>query len=389
MSNASQTSFKIAAESPYGTQASSGFYVMGITSSSVRPLTTYQQDATIRASRDIPDLVRLGIGADGEVGFALRHDPSGALYQLMESVLQSATATAVTVAVTGVTGTTVSGGIELSGGSGNVETGIEVGDVVRILDNTTFAGFFEVSAVDTVAHKITILGDGSPSFNGQTDLAVLRGKRLKNGTTQKSYTVEVGHSDMTGSDKFEVYTGMVPDRMRLTIADGQMTQGAFNFVGKRLSETRATTIDGSAALAPTTQVMNCVDHVPTFRISSTNYEATEISFEVNNASAARTVIGTLGSKSVRSGSFQVTGTLRTYLDDYTEFEKVVNDTESSLVVACRDAAGKAYAFVFPRIKYSQVEAPVTGQDTDVFVTLQWQAVYDSGANCTMKILVWD
>jgi len=59
------------------------------------------------------------------------------------------------------------------------------------------------------------------------------------------------------------------------------------------------------------------------------------------------------------------------------------------VVACRDSAGKAYAFCFPRIKYSQVEAPVTGQDTDVFVSLQWQAIYDSGAACTMKVLVWD
>lgn len=384
MSNASQTSFKVAAESPYGTQASSGFYVMGITSSSVRPLTTYQQDATIRASRDIPDLVRLGIGADGEVGFALRHDPSGALYQLMESVLQSATATAATTQVTSVTASAVAT-VDTTLTGSSIETGILVGDVVQVLTGSdVLVGYFEVKSLGTGSIDVY----GGAGLSGASSLKVLRGKRLKNGTTQKSYTVEIGHSDMTGSDKFEVYTGMVPDRMRLTIADGQMTQGAFNFVGKRLSETRATTISAGTA-APTTQVMNCVDHVPTFRISSTNYEATEISFEINNASAARTVIGTLGSKSVRSGSFQVTGTLRTYLDDYTEFEKVVNDTESSLVVACRDAAGKAYAFVFPRIKYSQVEAPVTGQDTDVFVTLQWQAIYDSGADCTMKILVWD
>ena len=383
MSNASSTIVKLAPEVTFGTQATTGFHTIGFTSTSLRPTTTYQQDPTIRGTRDIPDLVRLGIGAEGDIGFALRYDDTGALYQLMAAVMQDDSIDGAATQVTGVTAS-ASATVDTQLAASNVEANVEIGDVVRVLNSSdALVGFFEVKSLGTGS----IVVYGGSGLSAATNLKVTRGARLKNSDQQKSFTVEVGHPDMSGTDKYEVYTGMVPDRMRLTIADGQMTQGSFSFVGKRLSETRTTTISAGTG-APTTQVMNCVDHVPAFRITSTNYEATEISFEINNASAARTVIGTLGSKSVRSGSFQVTGTIRAYLDDYTEFEKVVNDTESSLLVACRDAAGKAYAFCFPRIKYSQVEAPTTGQDTDVFVTLQWQAVYDSGSACTMRTLFW-
>ena len=384
MSNASTTTLKVGVESTFGTPISTLFDV-GFTNTSLRPLTNYEQDPTIRGSRDIPDLVRLGIGAEGEIGFALRHDPSGGLYQMLQASLQSPNAVAATTQVTGVTAS-ASATVDTSLAAASIETGILVGDVVQILTSAdAIVGYYEVKSLGTGS----IVVYGGAGLSSATNLKVLRGKRLVNGTDQKFFTVEIGHTDIASGDEFEVYTGMVPDRMRLTIADGQITQGSFALVGKKLHETAATTRDGASTAAPTTQVMNCVDHVPTFRISSTDYEATEISFEVNNASANRTVIGTLGSKSVRSGSFQVTGTIRAYLSSYTEFEKVVNDTESSLVVACRDSSGKAYAFCFPRIKYSQVEAPVTGQDTDVFVTLQWQAIYDSGAACTMKVLLWD
>jgi len=383
MSNASSTIVKLAAESTFGTQASAPYYNLNFTSTSLRPTTTYQQDPSIRGTRDIPDLVRLGLGAEGDLGFALRYDDSGALYQLIAAVMQDGsidgeqTHTGATASIDSVVDTQLA--------VAGIQTGLEVGDVVRVsTSGGALVGFFEVKSIGTGS----IIVYGGSGLSLATNLEVKRGARLKNAAVQKSFTVEVGHPDMSGTDKYELYTGMVPDRMRLTIADGQMTQGSFSFVGKRLAATNTATVDSGSTAAPTTQVMNCVDHVPAFRITSTNYEATEISFEINNASAARTVIGTLGSKSVRSGSFQVTGTIRAYLDDYTEFEKVVNDTESSLLVACRDAAGKAYAFCFPRIKYSQVEAPTTGQDTDVFVTLQWQAVYDSGSQCTMRTLFW-
>lgn len=385
MSNASQTSIKVSEETvSYGTKSAGTYYIMGITNSSLRPATTYEQDATIRSSRDIPDLVRLGIGADGELGFALRYDATGALYQLMKATMQSGADAAMSPDITTATAS-VSNTVNTNLNETGIHTNIDVGDVVRVTDAGTSAlvGFFEVLSKTT--DNIVVAGGAGMSLS--TNLTVARGIRLKNGTTQKSFTVEVGHPDIASGDEYEIYTGMVPDRMRVTIADGQMTQGSFSFVGKKLDSTEATTVAAGTA-APTTQVMNCVDHVPSLRISSTDLEATEVSFEINNSSAARTVIGTLGSKSVRSGSFQVTGTIRAYLSSYTEFEKVVNDTESSLVVACRDSSGKAYAFCFPRIKYSQVETPVTGQDTDVFITLQWQAVYDADADCTMKAILY-
>lgn len=333
----------------------------------------FDQDPTIRSDRNVTDLVRMDRTAGGSINYALRYSSdSGAESTLLRYALQSGPETA-SASTTSASNTATT--ITLQSASN-----LSVGDIVRIrTGSSVLLGYFPILSI--AGSVITI--DGTITSGQAAGLTVVRGAKMKNGTTQKSMSVEIGY---VNTGLYEVFSGCVVDAMDFSVATEQMITGSYTIIGKAGSGVSTSPISGATyAAASTTTVMESVDHIPNFRVGGVNYAARSISVNLANGGEPQKAIGTLGVTAVRSGTFTVKGQIACYFSSITEYNKMIAATASSFLMVTQDTAGNAYSWYMPTVKYGGVSVPVSGQDTDVIMTLDYQAIYNSTIAATILV----
>lgn len=247
---------------------------------------------------------------------------------------------------------------------------LSAGDIVRVRTSSdALLGYFPI--VSIASSVITIEGTLAASQSG---LKFVRGAKMKNGTNQKSMSIEIGY---VNTGLYEVFPGCVVDAMEFSVATEQMITGSYSIMGKAGSGSSISPITINYTNASTTTVMESVDHIPNFRVGGVNYAARSISVNIANGGEPQKAIGTLGVTAVRSGTFTVKGQIACYFSSITEYNKMIAATSSSFLMITQDTAGNAYSWYMPTVKYGGVSVPVSGQDTDVIMTLDYQAIYNS------------
>jgi len=210
---------------------------------------------------------------------------------------------------------------------------LSAGDIVRVRTSTdALLGYFPIVSIAGLV--ITIEGTLAAS---QTGLKVVRGAKMKNGTTQKSMSVEIGY---VNTGLYEVFPGCVVDAMEFSVATEQMITGSYSIMGKAGSGSSTSPISSDPYTpASTTTVMESVDHIPNFRVGGVNYAARSISVNIANGGEPQKAIGTLGVTAVRSGTFTVKGQIACYFSSITEYNKMIAATSSSFLMITQDTAG--------------------------------------------------
>jgi hypothetical protein len=376
MTDASKRIVRVAAEDPAGTVPTNANW-MAVSHSRCNLKAAIQriESALIRTTRDVQDSIDVSRSGSGTLDAELQHaTTSQGLWRLWLSMLQT---TATSAQTAGVSDASVLDGTISATGIG---TGVEVGDIVRVRTSANaLVGYYRVTGVS--ANDLTV--EGTIGNHAPFDYKVVRGTRIKNGATAYPSSIEVSE-DSTGDgvvDRFEIFTNMNVDTGRLRVADGAVTEISFGFVGANsdggfvTSQKPGTPVE---VAAPDTEVMNSKGHVKAIRVAGTEFEAKSVEWNVANAMAPRTVIGTLPATGIRSGTFRATGTISAYFSTFTEYSKAIAGTASSLMLAWEDAAGNAFCVALPRIKYTDQERPSTGQDTDIFVNLTFATLNAGG-----------
>jgi len=87
---------------------------------------------------------------------------------------------------------------------------------------------------------------------------------------------------------------------------------------------------------------------------------------------------------LQMGQFSAKGTLSVYVADRTYIDKFVNSTDSSIAVTLGGVASHNYAFLFNKIKYSNLQLQGLGVNLPVVATMDWMAKVDA-TNSTSKI----
>jgi len=376
MSNSNSTYAAFGVESTFGTAAAT-FYKINFTSLDIGSQVQKTADPTIRSDRNALAPITLNKPAGGSISGVLRYDITGAFWQLLRHTLQSTASTAATTQVTGVT--LSSGNLAATG----VHTGIAVGDIVRVLTSADVLAYWaRVTSVGT-----NTIGTDIDTGASGSNLKVLRGTRLKNGSTQASYTCELGYTDI---GKYEVLTGLTPGSFTLNISDQQLVTYSFGLTGKTTDSVGNAAIGGAYNDPPTTLAINCEDNVAAVRLNGDDYAVQSLTLAVNNNLRARTGPGTVGAQSIGSGEFTVTGSMAVYFADFTEYSKFLADTTSGLYFVLTDPAGNSLTFTVPTIGYESHQRPITGLNTDIIQTLTFKGVVttEGSDSQTMRVLAF-
>jgi len=195
---------------------------------------------------------------------------------------------------------------------------------------------------------------------------------LKTGATKKFFTFESGALDIS---QYTVYTGMLVDKMTVSIPATAPVTAKFDLLGKTSS------ISGTALDATLTAAGAKTPYVHVGGTFTEGGSATAIittmNFTVDNGYNSNFALGSTSPRDVTYDLAKITGTVTAYFEDAALYTKFVNGTSTSLSAQLTDGTN-TLKFEFPKIYYTGGSKPISGQGA-ILVTLPFVSVYDGTA----------
>jgi hypothetical protein len=365
---------RYSSESTWGeTPASPATKELRITSESLsHEKTTVVSDEVI-SDRQRAAVLEVGQSAGGDIGFELSHGDFEPFFEA--ALFDTIASTTVAQASTTFAASTI------TGAAGTDYTALIADQWVRIEANGNANDGAVVQVVSRTSTVLTITGS---TLTSSVASANVTGRRLRNGTTKKSFFIEADFSDITA---VKYFTGMRVDQVAVNVNTDQIVTGTFSFVGKAgatASTTVASTVVASAGTnTPMTAAANVVNLMEGGAALGTSVQS--LDFTVANNLRAQRKVGQKPALGVGVGGVDVTGNLNAYFEDITLYQKFINHTESSLSFRFKDASGNVIVVTVPSLYYTAGDPQITGQDADVFVNLGWTARKDPTNDYTIQL----
>jgi hypothetical protein len=207
---------------------------------------------------------------------------------------------------------------------------------------------------------------------------------LKNGNTQKSFTVEKTF-EAGATDQYHRFTGAIANTLSLSMQTQQIVTGSFGFLAKGATTAQAAIAGSSYTGANTNPVINAATNFASLAITGvSSIDLTQLNLNITNNLRQQQVIGSLDSRGVGAGRFEVTGDMVMYFENEEAYDLFINSTETDLTFVLGGASTKKYTFELAKVKFESGEVVAGGNDQDVFVNLSFRGLFD-GTDNTLKI----
>lgn len=346
--------------------------------------TTTSQE--IRSDRQVTDLIQTGASASGGYNFEMTYNEHDTLIQAAMQGTWSVYGTngvgAAFVATT-MTSTTING-------TALPITNLSVGQWFRLVAPTTpnNGKWFRIS--ETVAPTSTVITVSAATpltaVGTSTSACTIATSRLSNGVTQRYFSLERAHTDVS---QFFLFKGMMPNKLSFSFASGSVATGTLDFMGKNATRSATTAFSVAVTASTTHDVMNAVVGVGYIFENNVALSGTfvkSISLDIDNGARALDGLnGQLGAIDVASGTLTVSGTAEVYFADGVLYDKFLNNQATSLAWNIVDGAGNGYGFVLPRVKFGDAKVNAGGLNQDLMLSIPFTALLDSVSGKTIFI----
>lgn len=198
---------------------------------------------------------------------------------------------------------------------------------------------------------------------------------LKSGTTRRSFTIERKFADL-GTPEYHRYTGCEFNTLTLSVSPNSMVGVTFGVVGKDLTlattQVSSSTYSADAGNSPFDSFTGSITEG-----GSSIATVTALEMTLENGLEPLFSVGSQTTNRPSIGKSRVTGTLTTYFDSKTLYEKFINETSSSIALNLTDVDGNSYDIEMSNVKYNSGQPDVSGEGS-VTVSMEFVALYDSG-----------
>jgi hypothetical protein len=242
-SDANTTNLAYCEETTYGALPTSPeFKTIRLTGETLAHAKETIQSQEIRSDRQVPDLVKVGSSATGNVNFEL----SFAEYlPFIEAVLCSS--------FDDITLTDVSGSIDkdahtFTAGTPGAVASLPEGGFVKVASATLVNN--GIKRVLTNDGTVLTFAPGSFSANTSGQNATFTTSDLRNGLERRSYTIEREVINSEGTKLYQSYPGCYVGMMDLRVESKQIVTGSFGVMGK-FGQASLSTLNTNGALAAT------------------------------------------------------------------------------------------------------------------------------------------
>lgn len=388
---------RLVAESTFGvTPASPTMKQLRHSGFNFNPKKATFESAEVRPDRQIADFRHGMRSVDGQIAQEMG---VGFSTDLLEGALASTWGTVTT----GSTSLSVSSTSEFTRASGSFVTdGFLVGDEIASSGFVVSGNNGRFKVVSVTALNLTVISvtkvNGIATVNSTPltdDVAasgrticvgattVSPGKRLKLGTTMKSYSLERGFTDIS---EWELYTGVIVDGFDLAAKPSGINTLTFTLKGANFSASGSSA--ASVVTAPDTNAP--LDGLNGWLFEGDAFTAalgvvTSVDIKLANNRSIPGVLGQNTGAFPAEGRGVVTGKLSVYFEDLTLFEKFDQETETALDLYFPDINGVDFLHVrMPRIKLNSGTSNPP-KDGPIVMDMDFQALLDSVSGTTLII----
>lgn len=253
-----------------------------------------------------------------------------------------------------------------------------VPDLVRTATSVSGSVGYELS-YNTYNTFIQAALSTSGAFDGA-------GGTIENGVTKSYYTFE---DNTTGTQTFyrQFYDCEI-DTMSFNVAQGEILTGSMGIIGR--SATSGTVSDDPDGYDPatTTPVYNAVEMVSSIQVDDVDVgEVQAVTIDISNNKREQRAIGNVGLAGVGDGQFVVTGTMTIYFTDLTMYDLFLTDTPFKFDMTLDDNTGTVNGnqiyMELPKVKFGNVNWSIPGNNQDILLEAEYQAIYDGASGATM------
>jgi hypothetical protein len=212
------------------------------------------------------------------------------------------------------------------------------------------------------------------------------GGTIKNGVTNRSFTVQKGFLDTT-PPIYNTYKGQRIGSMSVDFKSGSILTGKFALMGTDATMSTTQLSGASFIEAPTDVPMNGVNNITSILENNvTSVQAFKsITLNLENTLRAQDAIGSLAPIGIGLGTCVITGSFDVYFSDLVMYNRFVNNTSMALAFKAQDSSGSFYNFGLPSIKIETSKITSGGQDQDIMVACTYRAIYDPVTMCQLQI----
>lgn len=391
-------------EATYGTAPGGAMSEVRMTSEDLSPNLEYTESAAIRSDGQITDMIRTDAMGGGTVNGELCYD-ANVFDELAQSAMVSEdwnTVSAVTgagISMTAATSTVPTILADSGSGFGSITEGMWV--KVSGFSNTANNQLFKV--VNATSAQLHLRGNTAADEASGASVTVTPLAHICNGKTVKTFTFEREDTSDASSNEFHLYTGMSVNSLEMTVPTTGIITYSFGLEGKKPTSETSTSSGGSDNAQTTNSPMAAADvvqfwegdtligsisgatHGSTHEWEENPFQLLDFSLSITPNLRQRKTIGNIGPSSAPGrGDIGVTGSFRCYYNSDADgaeatrtnsalIDKGLNDTQTSLAIFVKDAAGNGYVFDLPRVQFTSVSRTTPGKSEDVIAEVEFQA----------------
>jgi hypothetical protein len=389
LASANRTALYRVRETVWGTTpANPALQATRYTGESLDENLSFEKSKEIRADRMLDDTVLVDSSPSGAFNFELSYST---FEDLIEAALMGTWGAALAIA--GVAGdiTTVAAATNnLTSTTAGKFTNVQVGQWIVL------AGW--TNPLVNIAYLVTGKADNQTLTLSPQPVAAetpagtaakVNGKMLRNGVTERSYTLVKEFNDTTVMTR-HIFTGMRVKGVSLQMQTKAILTGAFNFIGKGASITEGTTFAGETIdPASTTEILNCVASIRNVTQNNaafgTKGSISSLGVELDNQHREQKGISVLGNVGVVAGQLMVNYTATQYFESKAQADIFKNTQVFSFAMLLADSLGNQMIWSSPRCKYEKFTFNASQLDSDVMADTQFTALRDPTTNCMVQI----
>lgn len=366
------TQLSYAVEVTWGTAPAVQFQAIRYAGEKISGAKGRARPTEVNANGEASSAVTQSEAAGGSINFALSwqtYDDWFAIALANEwQALQAIAGVAGDIALTNTSATTAT----LISTTAGKFTNISAGQWIRLLGFTNAANnniYYVASKVSALSLVLTTSFAATVTETPTGTLAQVRASMLTNGTEFRSVSLQQKLSPAL----YFRYGGMFVTGMQLDASVGQFVSGSFTTIA--ISESTATTDQSTGAIlaAPTGRVHDTVAGIGGVLMNEVIVPGVIDTFSLNvqrDGATANYGLGSAAAQGMVRGTTTVSGTLKMYFKDFTQYAFFKAETQRRCAFVTKDAAGNAYVITLQASALMNPGLEVTGPNQPIMATFQ-------------------
>jgi len=179
---------------------------------------------------------------------------------------------------------------------------------------------------------------------------------------------------------------MVVNTFGITATPEEKITASADFMGTAFDNPASTIFDGYDN-AVTTPIMDTSNNVTTLLIGDVQYNVQSAKINISNGTRLQTVVGSGTAVGIGAGKMTITGSTALYFSSASDalFTAFKNNTETDFDLVMTDDLGNSEIWSIPAVKFTEVDKPNAGTESDYIFTYSFGAKVDATGTKQMVI----